>query len=105
MVTNLEQMRGANLSSSENIFRAVIEKAHIWLVDQIGKHFPQERHCYLLKRWQKLEPLFQNLVDGLGGKKVRSSLALSSLVSPLVPSAAAPLLVDASPPPVDDHSQ
>ena len=48
MVTNLEQMGGSNLSSDTNV-RDMIENTRIWLVDQIGKHFPRERHGYLLK--------------------------------------------------------
>ena len=48
MVTNLEQMGGSDLSS-DTIIRDMIENTRIWLVDQIGKHFPRERHGYLLK--------------------------------------------------------
>jgi hypothetical protein len=102
MVTNLEQVGGAD-QSSDNVIQDMIENTRIWLVDQIGKHFPRERHGYLLKRWQKLEPLFQNLVNGLGGKKkVRSLPAVSSLVAPsaVAPSASPPS--PPSPPIVDE---
>ncbi len=69
MVTNLEQMGGSDLSS-DTIIRDMIENTRIWLVDQIGKHFPRERHGYLHKHYQKFERLcFKILSTDLEGRR------------------------------------
>jgi hypothetical protein len=46
----------------EIIVKEMIENTRVWLIDQTGRNFPHAKGHFLLKRWKKLEPLFQSLV-------------------------------------------
>jgi len=72
MVADLEKLGRRDLPG-EMIVKEMIENTRVWLIDQMGKNFPRAKGHFLLKRWKKLEPLFQSLV--CGGRK--SVVALS----------------------------
>jgi hypothetical protein len=75
MVTDLEKTAGDVVGRGKNnVIRDLIEKTRIWLVDQMGKKFPSEKHNGHF--------LSANPVVGRGGrgKKACSSSLSSSTV-------------------------
>ncbi len=53
---------GTSQFAGEMIVKEMIENTRVWLIDQMGRNFPLAKGNFLLKRWKKLEPLFQSLV-------------------------------------------
>ena len=109
MVASLHGLGNSDLPS-DHVVRDMIDKTKVWLVDQMGQHFPPKRSNYLLKRWRTLEPLLRRLVGGGQDPRPLASSSDNILVPPSVPASSlpSPLPEDSSPadvsPPISSSS-
>jgi len=83
MVTDLEKTAGGVVGGEDNVIRALIEKTRIWLVDQIGKKFPSEKHNNSLKNLVISGGGGVGVGSGRGGrgKKARTSSSSSVVIT------------------------
>jgi hypothetical protein len=101
MVASLHGLGDSDLPS-DHVVRDMIDKTKVWLVDQMGKHFPSKRSNYLLKRWRTLEPSLQRLIGGgLASRPQALSVGDGSLVSSSVPASSLPPSLPEESPSVD----